>query len=477
MAGQGGSGRKRSGAISSLDERLERALTRERVMRFQLWQLLLSLMAAVAAAIAFSSVALKGQEENSPRYMRAAHAIVAAPATAHKIITEALTRYHPRLAKLQRFAGETGYSADPHAKKTGDLVALARFDGDMKRGIIEIISSDDGSVLGAWRPDLKEIYRRAQIPEKASHLKRDHSPSRFLPHSPSPEADGSVVFHGMDSPLVKLDVCSRMLWMLDGKYHHSIEPDGEGGNWTIKTLQRPSIDYVDGDFQDDAIVRVSSGGEILFQKSAAEALIKSGYGYIVYSHDLYDPDPLHLNDVEPALTDGTHWRKGDLFLSFRNPSVVALYRPSTDEILWARHGPWMMQHDVDIVSDHEIAVFNNNAVADPSGEHVVGWNDVTVYDFATGAASSPYKEDFKAADIRTKTNGLFARLGDGALMVEEQNYGRLLTLNPDGSERWRYINRAPKDGRVYQLGWSRPVGGKLAASLKDALASADCSGA
>ena len=71
-------------------------------------------------------------------------------------------------------------------------------------------------------------------------------------------------------------------------------------------------------------------------------------------------DPIHLNDIEPVRKDGPYWRKGDLFLSLRSPSTVMLYRPSTNKVIWRKDGPWSKQHDVDILDDHRISIFNNN---------------------------------------------------------------------------------------------------------------------
>lgn len=465
----------------SLDARLEAALMRNRIARFQLWQALLAALLFIAGAVLFASLAVQGGGAKASLIERAANAIAKAPSTAWDAVWRTAAREHPRLTKSQRFEGEAGFSREgaappPIKTSAGALIALARFDGDQKRGLIDIISTDDGAVLWTYRPNLEGIYARAKIPEGVSHLRRDHSPSRYLPHHPLPLSDGSIIFHSMDSPLVKEDACGRILWMLDGKYHHGVESDGAGGAWAIRTLAPPSVEHVGADFQDDAVIHVSADGKILFERSISGALIKADFKHVVYSHDLYEKDPLHLNDVEPVLADGRFWKQGDLFLSIRNPSMLALYRPSTDEILWTKQGPWLMQHDVDILSDHEIGVLDNNAAAVPDGELVLGTNRILVYDFETGAVSERYGEGFEAADIRTKTNGLFSVLSDGAVMVEEQNYGRLIGLGPDGATRWSYVNRAPKDGRVYQLGWSRAIEGEAAAELRKTLAGTKCAG-
>ena len=458
----------------SLDDRLERMMMRRRTIKFQLWQALAATLFLTLGIILFAGLAVKGGDKGAGLFARAVRGVVDLPLTAYRVSHEVITRYDPRRVPGRRFEGESGFEKTPAAPPTSALIALSRFDGDKKRGYVELITMEAGEKLWTYTPDLKGIYARATTPEKQSHLRQNHGPSRYLPYHPLVFADGSIVFHSMDSPLVKMDACSRIIWLLDGEYHHGIEADGEGGLWSIRTLQPPSIDYVDENYQDDAIVHVSADGEILFERSISDALIKNGYGPIVYSHDNYDPDPIHLNDVQPARADGEFWKNGDLFLSLRNPSMIVLYRPSTDKILWARQGPWLMQHDVDIINDHAIGVFNNNAVAAPDGEKVMGVNEILKYDFETGEATPLYEAGFAEEGIRTRTNGLFRILADGGVAIEEQNFGRMIGLGPDGALRWRYVNRAKKDGRVYHLGWSRVIEGAAADNVRRSLASTQC---
>lgn len=456
----------------SFDARLETLLTRERIARFQLWQPLLAILLVVAASVLFAAFAVKGAEDESA-LARAAYEIAKAPLLARTLVYDFMTGKHPRLAVHQRFEGQSGLSIAAGGESKDALLVLSRFDGGQKRGVVELVDLASGKTLHRWRPDARALNARSKLPREIAHLERDFGPGRYLPYHPWPEDDGALVFHGMDSPLVKIDACGAIVWTVDGIFHHGIERDADGDYWVAENVKPATIEHVGDDFQDDAVVRVSAAGEVLFRKSAAQMLIAAGLGHIVYSRDVYDPDPVHLNDVQPALSDGRYWRKGDVFLSFRNPSMIALYRPQTNEMLWTRQGPWSMQHDVDIVSDHEIAVFDNNAVAAPDGETVLKTNDYVIYDFAEDAVRSPFAAGFAAHHVRTHTNGLAELLPDGALMVEEQNFGRLIAFDRTGSERWRYVNRAG-DGRVYQLGWSRIVSSERAQRLKAALANADC---
>ena len=201
---------------------------------------------------------------------------------------------------------------------------------------------------------------------------------------------------------------------------------------------------------------MSPDGEILFEKSIAELLLDNDLKHLVYLSGSYSADPIHINDVQPALSSGPHWNKGDLFISLRHSSTILLYRPSTDEIVWIQQGPWLMQHDVDIISDHEIAVFDNNAGPMPWGQHVLKANDTIIYDFDNREARSPYRDAYEKNEIETITEGLSEILPDGDIFVEEQNFGRLLRMNEDGDVIWSYVNRA-SDGRIYLVNWTRYV--------------------
>ena len=132
-----------------------------------------------------------------------------------------------------------------------------------------------------------------------------------------------------------------------------------------------------------------------------------------------------------------------------------LIRPSTDKILWWKSGPWVSQHDVDVIDSTTIAVFNNNALNFGDGEFVNGRSDIIYYDFATDTVSSPYAKVLAANDFRNEAGGLFTVLPDGHYYVDESEAGRTLIFTPKGELAVEHINRAKKNGLIYHLGWSR----------------------
>ena len=189
--------------------------------------------------------------------------------------------------------------------------------------------------------------------------------------------------------------------------------------------------------------------------------------------DSFLEDPLHINDIQPVLEDGPRWRRGD-FVSLRTHSVVLLYRPSTDEILWLRNAPWLHQHDVNVLNDREISVFSNNTVRFDGGSHrVLGANEVYIHNFETGETRSPWRDALLHHDVRTEKEGRATVIGDNNVFLEESGRGRALRLSDDGTLHWTYVNTA-SDGNVFRLSWSRylsPTGG---AAIAQAVTAPGC---
>ena len=134
--------------------------------------------------------------------------------------------------------------------------------------------------------------------------------------------------------------------------------------------------------------------------------------------------------------------------------MILLYRPRTNKIIWKGAGPFFHQHDIDIIDDNRISIFNNNSKAFINGDIVDGLNNIIIYDFNKNIYSFYLPESFQKHDVRTITEGTSQILQNGDLFIEETNYARTLYFNEDGSLRWTHLNRGD-DGNVYMVSWSR----------------------
>ena len=361
-----------------------------------------------------------------------------------------------------RFPLLDGFNGTPNSNES--YLLLSRYDGDLGEGIVELIDLNNFNVLHTWNPDINEFNQSVKKIDEFKYIDRDNNNSRYLMRHPILLKDGGLVFQH-NSPLRKIDACSNIIFQNKHDiFHHSIETDIEGNIWVPSHMYPQSLPIEkvgrnliqEKGYYDDGIVKLSPDGEILFEKSVSQIFIDNDLEYLLFSaNDFKFPkDPIHLNDIQPVDFDGEFWQKGDVFLSLRHQSMVLLYRPSSNQIIWKGTGPFFYQHDVDILNEHTISVFNNNLKIFSGGDIVEGTNEVIIYDFKTNEYSSYLKDSLIKHDVKTKSGGRSQIISNGDLLVDEENSSRILYFDSDGSLRWTYVNRAD-DGKIYYVAWPR----------------------
>lgn len=376
------------------------------------------------------------------------------------------------LAVQDRFPEHTGFVGDPNEEE--HYLLLSRYDGDIKKPVVELVDLGTFEVQHTWVLDL-ELFVDTWNERVAEHGSSRQSLINVATH-PMMVSDG-LVFNTLKNPLRKVDACSQLVWQKTptphSAYHHSVEVDVDGNIWSLgansNRFHPLAVDRLTSKtYDDDSIIKLNTDGEILYSKSIFDILIENDLGYLAWGtkFSAYTPDWLHTNDAQPANSDTKYWKKGDVLVSARTPSLVFLYRPSTNKLIWYSIGYTHAQHDVDFVDDSRISIFDNNSPTilentPPVDESVVdetvwsdGHNQVLVFDFATQKYSSYLNASLQKHKVRSNAEGLSEILPNGDLFVEETRYGRTLYFNADGSLRWSHVNRAENDN-VYIVGWSR----------------------
>ena len=360
-----------------------------------------------------------------------------------------------------RFPSESGFSGTFNYQES--YLLLSRYDGDLGEGIVELIDLTNFEVLHTWNPDIDAINNLVEQIDDFKYLERDFNNGRHLLEHPQLTSDGGLVFN----PIKKIDACSNLVFQnTTNQFHHSIELDSEENIWVSSQIYPQSLPaaqvgrdtVADGGFKDDAIAKLSPSGTLLYEKSVAQIFIENDMEYLlsmIGSSHQFEVDPIHINDIHPAKFDSNYWKKGDLFISLGHQSMIILYRPSTQKIIWKLNKDIFHQHDVNILNGHEISIFNNNRkYFYPSQDVVDGNNEVLIYNFKTNEISTYLQDSIIKHDVRTITQGRSRILPNGDLFIEETDYARTLYFNSDGSLRWSHVNRA-SDGNLYRVGWSR----------------------
>ena len=358
-----------------------------------------------------------------------------------------------------RFAHQSGLEGTPNVPAS--YLLLSKYDRGLKESVVELVDLRSFKVLHTWNPDIDLLNSLITQVDEFEFLERDNNNSRNIMVHPKLTADGGLIFTN-EQPLRKINVCSNLTFQIaNNKYHHSVETDADGNIWAPSHLYPYALpankvgEDLSTNFLDDAIVKISPDGQILYEKSVSEIFIENKLEHLLFGTTAtFNNDPIHLNDIQPVDFDGEYWKKGDVFLSLPSFGMIILYRPSSNEIIWKGTGKYYYQHDVDILDDNRISVFNNNVKAFSGGRVVDGNSEVIIYDFGADEYSYYLRDALAKAKVRTKTQGRSEILPNGDLFIEETNYGRTIYFNADGSLRWSHVN-STNDNEVYRVGWSR----------------------
>ncbi len=305
----------------------------------------------------------------------------------------------------------------------------------------------DGTVVHEWqRP-----YSTAWNPESAVD---DPQPGHMVFMREArvfPNGDLLALYIAAgDSPngygMVKLDSESNLIWSYLEHAHHDVDigPDGRVYVLTNDFKSEPTdgLGFLDEPYVEEYAVILSPDGEELKKISLLQAMMRSKYDDLLTRGTAHHAtgDPLHSNAIE-LITPETarnfpYGEAGDLLLSFRNISAIAVLDPETEEIVWATRGPWLEQHDPNLLPNGDIVLFDNY------GNYEQGnLSRVLQFDPANGAITWSY-HGTDEHPMSSRIRSTVQRLPNGNTLITESSSGRLLEVTPDGRITWEYYNRA-----------------------------------
>ncbi len=314
-----------------------------------------------------------------------------------------------------------------------DVIVLSTYTESRNKRTIELLNLRNDSVLYSWtvkNPFTEEM--RVLNPLMLDHKSLVYSIDGF-------------------TGLIRIDSLGNQVWEQDSMHaHHSLNPDSEGNLWICSFEKGWSangnyrVDDIDFFIKDNYITKIDvNTGEVLFNKSVIAILKENRLeNYLLKTAAM--KDPLHINDVEPALKTTKYYIEGDVFISVKNLSMIFQYRPSTNQVIRIIEGPFVGQHDVDFLDENTLVLFNNNRhevhlrqsllpPEDSSRLTYAGdfFSQVLSYDLKTGAFDFIGDSVFRANEIFTGTEGLQQFIGPDTYLVEEQNSGVIWIIKED----------------------------------------------
>ena len=374
---------------------------------------------------------------------------------------------NPQTEAHDRFPGQAGFEFEDLEFQENGFLLLSRYSDTHNQSVVELWDLARRILVHEWKPSLDEIAARTQIKEVS--YRKGLENRRFRTVHPLPLPDGGLIFLGASGPLVRIDKCSNLEWVSDGPFHHSIELAPDGTLWVPTVIKPSTIEALIPGHVDDALANVSLQGEVLRRIPVSQILLENGERTLLLGFQAAT-DNIHLNDIDPIDRNIGELKTGDLILSMRNNSTVAAFRPSDGRLIWMKTGPWLNQHDPDLLPDGRISVFGNEFVTD----HIVagGLNKAYIFDPVSQTITTAYRKSFASAQIKTETEGQLRILKNGDAFVEEQNFGRILRVSED-AVRWTYVNRM-QDGSVGFLHWSRYFYRSEIVEFLESLKNAEC---
>jgi outer membrane protein assembly factor BamB len=247
--------------------------------------------------------------------------------------------------------------------------------------------------------------------------------------------------------LVKMDKNSNIIWKYLAHAHHDfdIAPDGRIFALTHQVDKDDIKDYphLKAPRIDDYVTVLSPDGKPEKKIRVIDVMLKSPYARLLNIVPWYIQkgagDYLHTNTIE--LLDGRGTDKlpvaqpGRILLSFREINTVAIMDLEEEEIVWAMRGPWLHQHDPDLLANGNILLFDNQGnIGNPGGMTRVIEVDPRTQQILWSYAGTP-EHPFES-EVRSSQE----RLANGNTLITESDGGRLFEISPQGEIVWNFIN-------------------------------------
>jgi outer membrane protein assembly factor BamB len=312
-----------------------------------------------------------------------------------------------------------------------------------------------GEVVHEWQLPFSEIW-------EDSAAVADPQPNRNVFYDKAymyPNGDLLIIYTGIgDTPwgygLVKIDRDSKVLWKFLERAHHDMAVSGDG---TVYTLTHEITTHVIRWFEhlkppriDDFVVLLSKDGEVIRKVSVLDAFTSSPYSRLLNTVPWFSAgDYLHTNAVRvvdremaavlPFATEG------QILLSMRETGTIAVLDLETEQIVWALRGPWIGQHDPDVLADGNMLLFDNYGSFGPAGglSRVIEFDPVSLeiaWSYA-GTKERPLESILRSGQ---------QRLANGNTLITESDGGRLIEVARDGEVVWEFVNpvRAGEKGEL-----------------------------
>lgn len=314
-----------------------------------------------------------------------------------------------------------------------------------------------GRIVHEWQADLSDIW------PAQSHLRKvvDDPVIAWRRALLMPNGDIYVVIIGEGvTPwgygLAKLDQHSNRIWTINDHFHHDVTL-GEDGNLYalvhhISKTPIPDLPEVTQPYLRDSIVVLSPEGKELKRIDLLNAVVKR-FKQTGELNKLYvfvyrrNGDFLHTNTakyIPASFADRIpEVDEGDILVSFRSMNMLAAIDPDSEEVVWTLQGPWVRQHDPDMLSNGNLLVFDNR------GREFLGYDGSSIVEFDPVRQKVKWLYTGQEVGFTSDRRGSQQTLANGNILITEAQGGRMLEITPEKERVWEWISpyRSSPDGK------------------------------
>lgn len=250
---------------------------------------------------------------------------------------------------------------------------------------------------------------------------------------------GGVTPWGMG--FVKLDKNSNVIWTYTGYVNNDFEIGDDGILYTIEhevTRQKPAyLENVFLPYLEDNIVMLDSFGQEQDRFSLLDSIAKSPYAALLNGIENDGiGDPTHSNSIEYIQKDNPNvpWiKQGHLIISVRNLSAMVVVNPKTYEVTHAQALPTKWQHDIDLLDNGHLLMFDNRG--DITGKRYTRVIEMTS---ASSETIWTHTQDAQGLELHSAFFGQQQRKKDGSTFITYAEHGQLFTVDQEGDIQWAY---------------------------------------
>jgi hypothetical protein len=293
----------------------------------------------------------------------------------------------------------------------------------------------EGAVLHRWSYEYRAAFPEGRPPK--THWRRAHM-----------YENGDLLALWEGRGLIRLNKDSDLIWKYSQKPHHDIFVTENGKIYVLARKARviPSIHETEPVLE-DFIDLLDENGKLLKRLSILDCIQNSDYHESVVEilqeqvasrlslKRKLPGDIFHTNTIE--VFDGTQegvspvFRKGNLLISLRTPSIVAVIDPEKEKAVWVSTGIWRHQHDPFLLTNGRMLMFDNEG--NQGSSRVIEFDPFSQQVFWKFEGNPPGR-------FHSKCCGAVQRLGNGNTLITETDNGRALEVAPDGTVVWEFVS-------------------------------------